>query len=747
MRTLAPSITIVMCLSILAPGAVAQTDTSIENLRAFATLYGHVRYFHPSDEAASVDWEAFAIHGVERVRGATDPSELRRALEELFVPIAPTLRFGWLGETPPSVPTELRPSDTERLDVVAWQHQGVGFGRANSLYRSARTNRQSALTYENPKGALLQSVDPADLRGKAIRLTGIGRAITVGARLYLWLRVDRPAGVGFFDGMIDRPVTADTWTEIEIRGMVDADAEAVVLGVRVEGGAAAVDDLRLEVEDDAGWRPVALQNGDFEEPGGDVPPGWRAITESLDFRAELGEAPAGDRYLAVSPRTITISGTLFEGHARPGEMAIVPLARGIVAYVPLALWSQAGKTLGAPSIRATELLQEGLDSTQVPARTAVDEALRLAGVIIAWNVFEHFYPYWDVVNTDWDAVLTGSLERALSDGGGTDFLRTLQWMVAGLKDGHGYVDGPGGPALAGLPIRFRWIEDRVVVVASDSDAFRPGDVIWSLDGRPAEKIVTEEIARQSGTLQWRRWKAMNLFGRGEPGTEATIELEREGGLRHVAAIRADNQPAQEIRPTPVAELHPGIFYVDLSRANLRMVNERVDTLAAANGVIFDLRGYPSGNEKVLAYLSDKPLRSSHWRIPEITRPDWREDPTYKAVGWNLAPQQPRFRGRIVFLTDERAISYAESILGIVEHYGLGEIVGQPTAGANGNVNRFTLPGGYHIGWTGMRVVKHDETPHHLVGIQPTVAVAPTIEGIRAGVDEVLERALEVVQAK
>jgi len=35
----------------------------IRNLRAFSKLYGYVRFFHPSDEAAAIDWERFAIYG------------------------------------------------------------------------------------------------------------------------------------------------------------------------------------------------------------------------------------------------------------------------------------------------------------------------------------------------------------------------------------------------------------------------------------------------------------------------------------------------------------------------------------------------------------------------------------------------------------------------------------------------------------------------------------------------------------
>jgi C-terminal processing protease CtpA/Prc len=83
-------------------------------------------------------------------------------------------------------------------------------------------------------------------------------------------------------------------------------------------------------------------------------------------------------------------------------------------------------------------------------------------------------------------------------------------------------------------------------------------------------------------------------------------------------------------------------------------------------------------------------------------------------------------------------------LGIIEFYRLAEIVGSRTAGTNGNVNPFTLPGGYRISWTGMKVLKHDGSQHHGIGILPTVSVSRTIAGVTAGRDEVLERAIEIV---
>jgi C-terminal processing protease CtpA/Prc len=72
-------------------------------------------------------------------------------------------------------------------------------------------------------------------------------------------------------------------------------------------------------------------------------------------------------------------------------------------------------------------------------------------------------------------------------------------------------------------------------------------------------------------------------------------------------------------------------------------------------------------------------------------------------------------------------------------------VGGPTAGTNGNVNPVLLPGGYRLIWTGMKVLKHDGSRHHGIGIQPTIPVSRTVAGIARGRDELLEKAIEAVK--
>jgi hypothetical protein len=65
-------------------------------------------------------------------------------------------------------------------------------------------------------------------------------------------------------------------------------------------------------------------------------------------------------------------------------------------------------------------------------------------------------------------------------------------------------------------------------------------------------------------------------------------------------------------------------------------------------------------------------------------------------------------------------------------------------GANGDVTNFFIPGNIGITFTGHDVRHADGRQLQRVGLEPKVAASPTIAGIRAGRDEVLETALRYV---
>jgi len=78
---------------------------------------------------------------------------------------------------------------------------------------------------------------------------------------------------------------------------------------------------------------------------------------------------------------------------------------------------------------------------------------------------------------------------------------------------------------------------------------------------------------------------------------------------------------------------------------------------------------------------------------------------------------------------------------ILEQAAGATFIGSPTAGANGDVTNFSLPGGLSVSFTGHDVRHADGRQLQRVGIVPDVPVSPTLRGIREGRDEVLDRAL------
>jgi len=91
------------------------------------------------------------------------------------------------------------------------------------------------------------------------------------------------------------------------------------------------------------------------------------------------------------------------------------------------------------------------------------------------------------------------------------------------------------------------------------------------------------------------------------------------------------------------------------------------------------------------------------------------------------------------------VSSYETALCFVDNYKLGKLVGDTTAGCNGNVNYLPLIGRYTIRWSGMKVLKHDGSQHHLIGFNPDYPVIRTKEAVLQGRDEYLDKAREILK--
>jgi C-terminal processing protease CtpA/Prc len=667
-------------------------------------------------------------------------------------------------------------------------------------------------------GNLMQSVRADGYRLRRIKLRAAIRVQGPQTRAQMWLRLDRAdRSMAFLENSTRNPVTSAEWTTAEIEADVPEEASYIALGFMLFGpGSAWVDDVSLDITGEiqkdkselarpmsaqelanvtafarlygyvrffhpsdqaaaADWETLAVQGvravagagsaaelaaalRSFFEPVAPLVQVYE--TGKTPKAAELPRGPQVLRYqhtgVGMPTSWVTYSPYKSERPKRPAEGEKMPepfvadLGGGVSVRVPLAVYADAEGTLPHREIPARKIYD----------RTAEDRATRLADVVIAWNIFQHFYPYFDVVKTDWPGELSRALRSAATDNGPAEFTKTLQRLVAALHDGHGRVGGPREAPWTQPAITMDWIDDQFIVTRVQKAApegIAPGDRVLKIDGRPIAQAAEDERALISAATEgWMRSRLAGELSRCKADAKKmTLEIEPYAarGTSKTAELPCgqpkfkDPETYTEPRPAKIAELEPGIMYVDLDRVTDADWKEVQPQLEKAKGIIFDMRGYPGQpGIQALAHLTDNTIRSARWNIPQPGMPD-RLDFPFVESGWPVPPQKPYYSAKRVFLTDGRAISYAETVMGIVEAFKLGEIVGAPTAGTNGNVNPLRLPGGYTVSWTGMKVLKHDGSQHHGVGIRPTVPASRTRKGVSEEKDEVLLKGLEVVKGQ
>src|SRR5262245_21298823 len=182
-----------------------------------------------------------------------------------------------------------------------------------------------------------------------------------------------------------------------------------------------------------------------------------------------------------------VSGSAPDGvDAQPEQMFTGDFGAGLTAHVPLKLYADAAGTLPHVPMPGPTAKSE---------LSGNDRATRLAAVALAWNVFQHFYPYFDVVETDWPRALTTALMSAATDADERAFVITLRRLVAALKDGHGPVrHGKAIDRSGTWPLAWAWVEGKLVISYALAEAsaagLAPGDIVLAIDGEPIEDAVS-----------------------------------------------------------------------------------------------------------------------------------------------------------------------------------------------------------------------------------------------------------------
>lgn len=443
---------------------------------------------------------------------------------------------------------------------------------------------------------------------------------------------------------------------------------------------------------------------------------------------------------------------LFEYKPEFERCIVKEIGQGIYCQIPIALYANDQSTYPRANRNDLEELKEKLNRTK--ETNAEDLFLRLGNIVNVYNVFQHFYPYFDLVNINWENEFKEAIRRTYLDKTNLDHLISLELLTAPLKDGHISVHNNSIKNDYTPPLSWEWIENKLIIthVFDENQAFKVGDIVTHINSQNSVDYFKDQYLRISaGTEGWLHYRANIKSLQGVQGS--SIALTIDGTKIKVKRSISLYQLSQKTNnnKTRYKEIEKGIWYLNLDLIEMDKINKLLPQLEQSESIICDLRGYPKENHVFINHLMAIDDTTKAWmQIPRIIYPDYGETVTYQNHNWisMMKASQPYLGDKkIVFIINGEAISYAESFMGYIEGYKLATIIGQPTAGTNGNINPFSLPGGFKIYWTGMKVLKHDGSQHHGIGILPDIYVEKTIQGIMDGRDEFMEKALEVAKEK
>lgn len=752
-----------LCFMSWLPIANAQTQPSSQqqrNMTAFCRLFGYIRYFHPSDEAQQINWELFAVYGSQRVLSAANDSALIAVLKELYMPLAPTLKIFRTAENVRFEVASVTPPDLTGFKEISWQYSGMSMrysGGPRPDNPTVRLNRPSPDATDNTPDSTITAMAvqyiPVKYQGYRFSLKGQFK-IAAGEQdsAQLWLT---SFGNDKQGPLYQLPIKGNNWKEYTLEGTIDSNSQQLIAGISFKRkGTLRAKQLRLFAHKDGQQFEIPLKNSDFRHTDKDglVQDWLLAPREYYRFTKTTDNGTPALEITSLKERTIR---PLYAYKTSVGEYRKKELVPGISAIVPLALYGTNDYTYPKGNAAAVKVLSDSsIHLAMRGYRTADSLELRMGTIAVAWNIYRHFFPFWPEAGATSDQLLQLALTKAFKDKTPHDFFLTLKLMSAPMNDGHIFVSYIGDSSNAvSIPLVFTKAEDKIVIrEVLDSvllQQIKTGDIVDSIDGQTAQVALNNLKQYISGAPQLKEFKGLIQLANGFPGTKMTLALSRGDHHYNVVCRRTIEgvgyRPGiSEIHPRPSGEIAKGVYYVNLkdSRENIAAV---IATLENAKQIIFDVRFYPSYDlfEEVLSHLNGKSLKDPNiLHDIQVVYPDY-EKVKYTSSSDLYHPVPPLLKGRIYCLSDASIGSHPEYFMQFIKQYKLATIVGEATAGFNGTINGFSLPGGYDMSYTGVLVTDPNGNGSHLDGVIPDVVVHPTIAGIRDGRDEILEKALQL----
>lgn len=388
----------------------------------------------------------------------------------------------------------------------------------------------------------------------------------------------------------------------------------------------------------------------------------------------------------------------------------------------------------------------------------MDSGLNLLTLFRLWNVIEYYAPNRSLTLHPWDEVLSTYIRLVGAETDPVRFSRLYMRLIRELNDGHAYapIEMLFGQRM--LPVWPLQAEGRLFVGYSGDSLLERGDEVVAIDGEPiSERLeLLREYASRSNEASLRQ--ALRYYGLCTRRDTAEVVRRRAGvcDTLRVATVPYGSvsplyDPAQLEQP-PFRLLADSVGYIYAGTFTREHLAEVGQTLPRTRALIIDLRTYPQNMDFTLTALISQSLRTEPvvaWQMvyPTLALPGLffrQEQWLYEGFEEGAERCAQPYKGRVILLVDEMTQSNPEFQAMAFQSCPQTLTIGSPTSGANGSIVWIPLPGQL-TSFSGVGTLYPDGTQTQTVGVRLDIEVLPTAEGLQAGRDEVLERALELAR--
>jgi hypothetical protein len=389
-----------------------------------------------------------------------------------------------------------------------------------------------------------------------------------------------------------------------------------------------------------------------------------------------------------------------------------------------------------------------------------DAEFRLLALYRYWNIIQYYFPYKYLIEEDWKNVLKEFIPKIVNIKNETEYTLTVLELIGRIQDSHAHISADNqiltdyfGKYYA--PVELSFIENQPVVTGFLDDrlgrtiGLEIGDVLLKINSIPITNTVKNllKYTPASNYPAQLRDIARNLLRTND--SVINVEFIRNNKIQNkTIKVYTDKElnvySKYLVQDTCFKMINKEIAYISNGSLKREYLPEICGEIKNTKGLIIDNRSYPSDFPiyDLSNFLMPKSMPFIKFINGSITTPGlfiFRETANIGNKNDNY------YKGKVIILVNENTQSAAETHTMAYRVHPNSLVIGSTTAGANGDLSLFYLPGGIYTGISGNGVYYPDGRETQRIGIVPDIEIKPTIQGIKEGRDEVLDKAIEVIK--